>query len=526
MRTASEMYDIVVIGGGINGVGIAADAASRGLKILLCEQNDLASATSSNSSKLIHGGLRYLEHYEFRLVKEALAEREVLLRNAPHIIKPLTFHLPHQDHLRPAWMIRLGLMMYDNLAKRITLPKSKSIKFSADNPLKSEITKGFSYADAWVDDSRMVVLNALQAKQLGAQIYTRTRCVNAKREQQHWLVTLECQQTGKQFSVKSKALVNASGPWVAKLFDDVLPFTSPQNIRLVRGSHIVVPRIHSQPQAYILQNEDQRIVFILPFEDDYSLIGTTDMDYQGDPGQVQINDEEIDYLIDITNSYFKQQISRNDVLHTFSGVRPLIDDEAESAQKVSRDYRFEIDAPKLDDGQQAAVLLSAFGGKITTYRKLSEAAVNQLAAYFPQLAPSNTANQPLPGGNISSITTLLAQLKALYPNMPQQLIHRWARSYGTLTMDVIGSATCEAQLGQDFGHGLYAAEVDYLIANEWAQDASDILWRRTKVGLRFNAQQTQVLQSYLMSRRTKHCQATIGNQVCDTQNLTSMADTG
>ncbi|WOT05030.1 glycerol-3-phosphate dehydrogenase [Shewanella youngdeokensis] len=501
MKAGSEMYDVVVIGGGINGVGIAADAAGRGLKVLLCEQNDLGSATSSNSSKLIHGGLRYLEHYEFRLVKEALAEREVLLKNAPHIIKPLTFHLPHQKHLRPAWMIRMGLIMYDNLATRLTLPKSKSVKFGSDSPLKASITHGFSYADAWVDDSRLVVLNAMQAKQNGAKIYSRTKCVAAQRQQQHWQVSLACQQTGQNFSVKTKAVVNASGPWVAKLFDDILPQTSPQNIRLVRGSHIVVPRIHTQPQAYILQNEDQRIVFVLPFEDDYSLVGTTDMDYQGDPGQVQISEQEIDYLIHLSNGYFNHQISRQDVVHTFSGVRPLIDDEAESAQKVSRDYRFEVDAPITENGQQAA-LVSVFGGKITTYRKLAEAAVNLLAPYFPQMTQASTINCVLPGGDFSSADVFLMQLQAQYPSIPLSLLKRWVRCYGTLTLSFIGAATSTSQLGPHFGHGLYAAEVNYLMKHEWARDAHDILWRRTKLGLHFDAQQTRQLQQYLAKHLT------------------------
>ena len=492
MKLADNEYDLLVIGGGVNGTGIAADAAGRGLKVLLCEQSDLACATSSNSSKLIHGGLRYLEHYEFRLVKEALAEREVLLKNAPHIMWPLTFRLPHQKHLRPAWMIRIGLFMYDNLAKRVTLPASKSIKFGEHSVLEPSITKGFEYADGWVDDSRLVILNALAAQQKGAVIATQTKCVKAHREENKWQVTLEQQGTQSRYAISAKGIVNAAGPWVAKLFDEALEEKSPQNIRLVKGSHIVVPRIHDEPQAYILQNKDQRIVFVIPFEDDYSLIGTTDVEHKGAPQDVKISEEEIDYLIDITNNYFKTPIKRQDIVHTFSGVRPLLDDESVNAQAVTRDYKLELSS----EGKYTP-LLSVFGGKITTYRKLAEAAVNKLEDFYPQMSEAWTKHSALPGGDFSSVKALKAQLQTRYNWLPQILLNRFLRTYGTRAENVLGNAKQLSDLGQDFGHNLFAAEVDFLLNEEWAENAYNILWRRTKLGLRFNEAQTASLNNYI-----------------------------
>ena len=496
MEADREIVDVVVIGGGINGVGIAADAVGRGLRVLLCEQNDLASATSSNSSKLIHGGLRYLEHYEFRLVKEALAEREVLLKKAPHLITPLTFRLPHQSHLRPAWMIRLGLFLYDNLASRVTLNASKKINFTQDSPLKPEITQGFEYSDAWVDDSRLVVLNALAAKELGAQICTQTRCITAERDNGIWKLTLQHQGDNSLRQVHAKSIVNASGPWVSSLFSNVLKQPSPQKIRLVKGSHIVVPKIHQQPHAYILQNVDQRIVFVIPFEDDFSLIGTTDVDFTGDPKDVRIDQQEIDYLISITNHYFKSTISEQDIVHTFSGVRPLMDDESDSAQSVTRDYTFIVDAPK-----DKAPLLSVFGGKITTYRKLAEAAVNRLKPFHPQMGKPWTATQTLPGGDFTDLGDLNRIYQQQYPWINTRSINRLLRTYGTRTQSILNDAASSEALGIDFGHGLYQAEVDYVIANEWASCSADILWRRTKLGLHFTEEQQQVLSDYVASKQ-------------------------
>lgn len=485
-------FDIVVIGGGINGTGVAADAAGRGLNVLLCEQDDLASATSSNSSKLIHGGLRYLEHYEFRLVREALAERETLIKNAPHIIKPLAFRLPHQRHLRPSWMIRIGLFMYDNLAKRVTLPSSKGIKFLEDSALVPSIKKGFEYSDGWVDDARLVVLNAMSAKENGAAILTRTQCIKAYRENDLWVVVLKDVLTGKEKTVKSKAIVNASGPWVAKLFSDALTIKSPQKVRLVKGSHIVVPRIHDEEQAYMLQNADQRIVFVIPFEDEFSLIGTTDVEYNENPRDVKISDDEINYLINITNEYFKKKISRSDIVTTYSGVRPLLDDESDSAQAVTRDYTLE-----LSDEDDKAPILSIFGGKITTYRKLSEAAVNKIAPYFRNIGDKWTALKALPGGNFKDKTDLQAEIESKYPWLSSSLITRYVRSYGTYTYLFLKEAKNIESLGQCFGKDLYEIEVNYLIESEWALTLEDIIWRRSKRGLYLTEAEKNKLQHFI-----------------------------
>jgi glycerol-3-phosphate dehydrogenase len=488
----TDLYDLLVIGGGINGSGIAADAAGRGLKVLLCEQQDLAAATSSNSSKLIHGGLRYLEHYEFRLVREALAEREVLLKVAPHIIWPLRFRLPHQSHLRPALLIRIGLFLYDHLARRVTLPASHGIRFDHSTPLVDSIQRGFEYSDAWVDDSRLVVLNAMAARSHGATVLTRTRCQSVRRQGALWQAELAEQSNGQIRKIQAHAVVNAAGPWVARLFEDTLPGPTPQKIRLVKGSHIVVPKLHDDPQAYILQNEDQRIVFVIPYEDDFSLIGTTDVDYQGDPAQVAISDAEINYLLQISNAYFRQQISRQDIRHSYAGVRPLLDDEADSAQAVTRDYKLELDAPA--DG---APLLSIFGGKITTYRKLAQAAVDRLSQVFPHMGQCQTALQSLPGGDFINQAQLLQEFKRRYDFVPIAVLQRYVRSYGTLTALLLGGCHCLADLGEDFGHGLYQAEVIYLLKHEWAQDSDDMLWRRSKLGLRLDRAQQQRLQAFI-----------------------------
>ena len=495
MSVHDNEYDLLIIGGGINGAGIAADASGRGLKVLLCEQNDLASATSSNSSKLIHGGLRYLENYQFRLVREALREREVLLKKAPHIMWPLSFRLPHQAHLRSPWMIRVGLFIYDHLAWRNTLPASKAIEFNSDSVLNSSITQGFEYADGWVDDARLVILNAQAAHNLGATIATRTRCIKAIRNADYWDVSLEQQASKQHLNIKAKSVVNAAGPWVASLFEDVFTQPTPHIVRLVKGSHIVVPRIHSQPVAYILQNEDNRIVFVIPYEQDYSLIGTTDEEYSGDIADVKISEQEIEYLISITNHYFKKPISEADIVHTFSGVRPLLDDKSTDAQAVTRDYKL-----ILNNEADHAPLLSVFGGKITTYRKLAENAVNKLAPFYPKMSGSWTKDTPLPGGDFSNQAHLIAQLENSYPWLPIDTLKRMARSYGTLSYQLLGNSQAIGDLGYHFGHGLYAKEVDYLVNHEWAKSSADILWRRTKLGLRFTEKQVIALGQYL----TKH----------------------
>jgi glycerol-3-phosphate dehydrogenase len=485
-------HDIVVIGGGINGVGIAADCAGRGLKVALCEMNDLGSATSSNSSKLIHGGLRYLEYYEFRLVREALTEREVLMKKAPHIIKPLRIRLPHRPHLRPAWMIRAGLFLYDNLSRRTILKGSHGIKFDDTSPLIEGMEKGFEFSDGCVDDARLVILNAIAAEQKGAKIKPRTRCVQAQRKGEVWEVTLINQQTGEKETLYSKALVNAAGPWVSSLFSDVLSTPSPKTVRLVKGSHIIVPRIHDKPQAYMLQNEDNRIVFVIPYENDFSLVGTTDVEYTGDPLNASISKDESDYLISVCNAHFKRKITADDIVKTYSGVRPLLESETDSAQAVSRDYSFELDTPA-----GKAPLLSVFGGKITTYRKLSEAVANSIAELLPNVGSSWTEHVPLPGGNFSDRESLQLSLQQRYPWLPQSLLERLVRTYGTLSDKILDTAKSLGDLGLHFGGGLYQREVQYLIEQEWAISVEDILWRRTKLGLIFTQDQQDELAKFL-----------------------------
>ncbi|MBZ2167713.1 MULTISPECIES: glycerol-3-phosphate dehydrogenase [Marinobacter] len=492
MDQAKDQYDVVVVGGGVNGTGIAMDAAGRGLKVLLCEMNDLASATSSSSSKLIHGGLRYLEHYEFRLVREALAERESLLRNSPHIMWPMRFRLPHRPHLRPAWMIRTGLFLYDHLAKRELLPGSRSIRFDSSDPLKPELTKGFEYSDGWVDDARLVVLTAKKAQQRGATILTRTKCVKADRGTDEWTVTLRDELDGSERVVKSKAIVNASGPWVSKLFGEALEMPAPKMIRMVKGSHIVVPRLNKGTEAYILQNEDQRIVFVIPYEDQFSLVGTTDVEYQGDPKKATISPEETEYLLNIVNDHFKQQLNDKDVVWSYSGVRPLMDGEEENAQKASRDYSFEVNA---EPGK--APLLSIFGGKITTYRKLAESATNTLCKFFPNAGGTWTKTAELPGGDFDTQDNLAARMQHDFPWLPDAIISRYVRTYGTCAYQLLQDAKSVGDLGQHFGGTLYEKEVDYLRAEEWAVDAEDILWRRTKQGLYLDDEGARALQAFL-----------------------------
>jgi glycerol-3-phosphate dehydrogenase len=495
MDCTSNISDLVVIGGGINGTGIALDAAGRGLNVLLCEQGDLASATSSNSSKLIHGGLRYLEHYDFRLVRESLAEREVLLHKAPHLIKPMRFRIPHRPHLRPAWMIQLGLFLYDHLSKRVTLKSSSGIKFGRYSPLLPHIKRGFEYSDGWVDDSRLVVLNAVAARQKGADIRTQTRCINIKRFNRLWHITLENVNTGDTEKVRARALVNAAGPWVSSLYQDAMQKKAPKQVRLIKGSHIVVPRIHTEEEAYLLQNKDGRVVFLIPFEDKFTLIGTTDIEYKEDPSNVVISQLEIDYILGISNEHFKHQLTAADVCWAFSGVRPLLDDESDSPQAVTRDYTFEVDAPA-----GMAPILSVFGGKLTTYRKLSELAVDDLVEYFEHAGPAWTMQSTLPGGDFKDQASLQAQLNSNYPWLPIELCARYVRSYGTLIYQILRDAKVLTDLGQHFGAGLYALEVNYLVTHEWACNVDDILWRRSKLGLLLSTTEKANLADYLQTR--------------------------
>lgn len=493
----TTQVDVLVIGGGINGVGIAADAAGRGLSVTLCEKGDLGGATSSASSKLIHGGLRYLEHYEFRLVKEALAEREVLLAKAPHIMWPLRFRLPHQSHLRPAWMIRAGLFLYDSLAKRQVLPRSRKIKPEPGKPLKKEITTCFEYSDGWVDDARLVVLNAMAARDQGATILARTECINAEKEGAYWKATLRAPD-GTHSKVKARSIVNAAGPWAVSLIDRLAQTPNPGSMRLVKGSHIIVPKLYDTQEAYILQNKDKRIVFAIPYENDFTLIGTTDEDYQGDPGAVTISEDEKEYLVDIINTYFTRSIDKSDIVHTYSGVRPLLEEANASAQELTRDYKV-----AMSGDEHSPVLVNIFGGKITTYRKLAEQAVNTLVEHFPKAGKSWTKSVPLPGGSFVSQSELLNELSGLYPWLGEDTLARYVRQYGTLCKRFLSDKQRVEDMGTDFGNGLYQAEIDYLCDYEWAHNTDDILWRRTKQGLRLNDAQVTRLAGYLLG---KDCQ--------------------
>ena len=474
-----ETKDLIVIGGGINGAGIAVDAAGRGLSVLMLEAQDLACATSSNSSKLIHGGLRYLEHYEFRLVSEALAEREVLLKMAPHIAFPMRFRLPHRPHLRPAWMIRIGLFMYDHLGKRTSLPASKGLRFGSESVLKPEIVRGFEYSDCWVDDARMVLANAQMVERKGGKVMTRTRATSARRENGLWVVEAEDIDTGEKFSWKARGLVNATGPWVKEFFDDGMKLPSPYGIRLIKGSHIVVPRAHAQKQAYILQNEDKRIVFVIPWMDEFSIIGTTDVEYHGDPKNVKIDDDEINYLLNVYNDHFKKQLTRDDIAWTYSGVRPLCDDESDSPQAITRDYTLDI-----HDEKGKAPLLSVFGGKLTTYRKLAEHALEKLTPYYKGIGPAWTKECVLPGGDISGDREdYAAKLRRKYPFISESLARHYARTYGSNSELILSGITSLDGMGEHFGHELYEAELRYLVEHEWVRRLDDAIWRRTKLGM-------------------------------------------
>ena len=491
--------DLLVIGGGINGTGIARDAAGRGLSVVLCERDDLAQHTSSASTKLVHGGLRYLEYYEFGLVRKALREREVLLRLAPHIIWPLRFVMPHEASARPAWMIRAGLFLYDHLAKRAFLPASRGIRLNehvAGVPLKGERPCGFEYSDGWVDDARLVVLNALDAHERGARILTRTSCARVVRDSDGWLATLEGAQ---HYQVRARAVVNAAGPWAAQVAQLVSGQAKARALRLVKGSHIVVPRLFTHPYAYIIQNLDRRIVFAIPYQDHYTLIGTTDLEYKGDPAKVAIDEDEVDYLCRLTNAYFLKQISKADVVWTYSGVRPLLDDSAGEASAVTRDYL--LDMP--GDGPP---LLHVYGGKITTYRKLAEEALGLLAPRLACTGSDWTAEEPLPGGDLEGAGELangdafapfLARFRADHPWLPEALALRYARGYGSRAARMLGGASSLAQLGAELAPGLFECELRYLADVEWATDADDVLWRRTKLGLSCNSADVENVQRWL-----------------------------
>ncbi|MHA1522938.1 MAG: glycerol-3-phosphate dehydrogenase [Alphaproteobacteria bacterium] len=510
-------FDLAIIGGGINGCGIARDAAGRGLSVYLCEQNDLASATSSASTKLIHGGLRYLEYYEFLLVRKALIEREILLRNAPHIIWPMRFILPHHRGLRPAWLIRLGLFLYDHLGGRKILPGTKTLYLRTDavgEPLRDEFVRGFEYSDCCVADSRLVVLNARDASDRGATIDVRTKCVGAERGEKLWQLTMEDADTGAKKEIAAKALVNASGPWVSEFLGQTIGANSPAKIRLVKGSHIVVPRHFAHDRAYIFQNSDNRIIFAIPYEENFTLIGTTEFDYDGDLGAVEINDEEIAYLCAAASEYFKKPVTVASVVHCFSGVRPLYDDGADDAKSTTRDYILELTggpgsggsgsggSGSGGSGNEIAPLLNIFGGKITTYRRLAQAA---LRALYPDAGAPWTQNASLPGGDfpVDGFDMLVEKLIEEFDFLTPAHATRLARAYGTLVRHILKGATSIADLGENFGADLYAKEVAYLIEEEWARTADDVLWRRSKLGQRFSAAQSTRLADWMARYLTK-----------------------
>lgn len=496
-----QSYDLLIIGGGINGAGIARDAAGRGFKVLLLEKGDLANATSSASTKLIHGGLRYLEYYDFLLVRHALIEREVLLRAAPHIIWPLRFVLPHSPEQRPAWLIRLGLFLYDHLGGRKLLPGSHGVdlaKHQAGSVLKETFRKAFVYSDCWVDDARLVVLNAMDARRQGADVRTRCEALSAKRGPDSWKVTCRNHLTSETCEVEATAVVNAGGPWVGEVLGKCLGQTTQKSIRNVKGSHIVVPRLFDHGFPYIFQNLDRRIVFAIPYLDDYTLIGTTDLDYPADPDQAAIEESEVTYLCEAMNRYFKKRIAPEDVVWSYSGVRPLFDDESKSASAATRDYLLDFE---VTEGQ--APLLNVFGGKITTFRKLAEQAVDRLEKILGGTEGSWTAGAPLPGGEISNadFEGFLKELLARHPWLPPKLCRRFARAYGSDTDLLLGDAKDLSDLGQDFGAGLYRAEVDYLVSQEFAVTAEDVLWRRSKLGLTFPKENLDRLKNHLKGVR-------------------------
>ncbi|WP_230770765.1 glycerol-3-phosphate dehydrogenase [Sphingomonas sp. Leaf4] len=477
----TERFDLLVVGGGINGTGIARDVAGRGLSVLLVEQDDLAAHTSSASTKLIHGGLRYLEYGEVRLVREALIERERLLAIAPHIIWPLSFVLPQTHSPRAAWMVRLGLFLYDHLGGRKTLPATRTVRLDRSplgKGLRERRGKAFVYADCWVEDSRLVVLNALDAAERGATIATRTTLIDARREGDGWVATLR--SDGGARIVRATALVNAAGPWVADVIGRIGGARADRGVRLVKGSHIVVPRLYDGDHAFMLQNDDRRIVFAIPYEGRFTLIGTTDLPWTGAPAKAAIGAEETRYLLGTINRYFARTVAEGDIVWSYAGIRPLYDDHAANASAVTRDYVLDLDA---GSGGVDAPLLSVFGGKITTYRRLAEQAMRDLAPFFRDAGGPWTGASALPGGDFADFDRFVAGVIDRYPALPEPLLRRLARAYGSRVDRLLGQARTLDDLGQDFGGGLYRAEVDYLVRSEWARTAEDILYRRSKLGL-------------------------------------------
>ncbi len=504
---ARPAYDVFVIGGGINGCGIARDAAGRGYSVLLAEMRDLASGTSSKATKLIHGGLRYLEYYDFRLVREALKEREILWRLAPHIIWPLRLILPYVGGLRPAWLLRLGLFLYDHIGGRSLLPPRKTLDLRSDpagKPLKPIFSRAFEFSDCWVDDARLVVLNARDAADRGASIYTRTRVNKAERCDGLWKITLAGTSpdgTPIETVVQARLLVNAGGPWVDEVLRDVLGRNQAHNVRLVEGSHIIVKSKFADPRAYFFQNSDGRVIFAIPYEADFTLIGTTDRDYAGDPSEVAIADDEIDYLCAAASEYFAEPVRREDVVASFAGVRPLFDDHASKAQAATRDYVL-----KSDGGEGEAPLVNVFGGKLTTYRRLAEHVLEEIGRLIGVKGTPWTASMPLPGGEfpVRGFSSGVQQLMRDYPFLKSRHAERLFRLYGRTAYAILGEATSCDDLGECLGHDLYEAEIDHLVEKEWAMTAEDVLWRRTKLGLCMDDPQQARVAAWLRERVTVH----------------------
>jgi glycerol-3-phosphate dehydrogenase len=498
----SQALDLLIVGGGVNGCGVARDAVGRGLSVLLVEEADLAGATSSKSTKLIHGGLRYLEQYEFRLVHEALLERERLQALAPHIIGPVRFVLPHIPGIRPAWMVRMGLFLYDHLASREKLPGSETIHLDRHPfgaPLKSNFKTGFAYSDCRVQDSRLVVLNAMDASERGATIAVRTRLVSAQRGAETWEAVIEDVGTGVKRNVSARLVVNAGGPWVGEILKSRLGVNTSKHVRMVKGSHIVVPRHYEGEQAYMFQNPDRRIVFAIPYEQAFTLIGTTDEPYDRDPREVSIDEQETNYLCESVSRCFKQPVRPSDIVWSYAGVRPLYDDGSINASVVTRDYVFDLEAEP-----DAAPVLSIFGGKITTYRRLSEHAMDEIMRFFPKMGSAWTVKAVLPGGDIpgADIDAFTQELIRNKPFLTPEAARRLAHAYGTRVDRFLGKAGKASDLGRDFGMGLTEAEIDYLTASEWAMTSEDILWRRSKLGLHLPKSAAADIDGYLERRRS------------------------
>jgi len=494
-------YDLVVIGGGINGAGVARDAAGRGLRVLLCEQDDLARYTSSSSTKLIHGGLRYLEHYDFKLVRHALLEREVLLRSAPHIIWPLRFILPHHKELRSKLLIRMGLFLYDHIGGRKLLPKSWSVnlkKHISGAALKDEFTAGFEYSDCWVQDSRLVVLNVRDAADRGAKVQVQTTCTDLVAKDDHWLVELKDNESGAVETLKSRAVVNAAGPWVEAVQNLQERNKVEHGVRLVKGSHVVVNKLFDHEYTYIFQNGDGRVLFAVPYEQHYTLLGTTDIEVEGDPATVEIEQREVEYICKAVSEYFKKPVQLSDVVWSYTGVRPLYDDAAANASKVTRDYVLHLT-------KSGPPMVSIFGGKITTFRKLSEEVIDMILPRLNIKQAAWTATATLPGGDIANADydTFRKEKQQQYPWLPEALLNDYTRNYGTVIDSMLANSASVADLGTHFGGDLYEAEVRHLMDNEWAQSADDVLWRRTRKGLGMPDGTQEKLAEWIQSNRKR-----------------------